>query len=255
MMHYYPEMASTSFCSPARNEMFLKYPSSALERRIKRFMREIGETDARSDTHKGLSQQIIQKDGNISTMSKVEEGPITVPPSSPQAKLLSPVSHSGSTEGTNKWNKRYQELVAFKNEFGHCKIPSQKKEYKALHSWIGKQREAYKAFKTTGTGSCTVEKIKLLHSIGISLEPYSTNWNMRFQELVLFQKEYGHCKVPQQGKSEYTRLGQWLARQKKDLRPSYNMVRGSLPYTTQDLERARLLESLGVLLTDKVEEG
>ena len=65
------------------------------------------------------------------------------PPWSAQAKLLSPSScSSGSTGGTEKWNKRYQELLAFKKEFGHCKVQRKQKRYNSLQSWIGKQREA-----------------------------------------------------------------------------------------------------------------
>jgi hypothetical protein len=156
-----------------------------------------------------------------------------------------------------KWDDRFQHLVAYKEKFGHCKVPAKVKEYKSLRNWLGKQREAYKIYKTRdsaaeggGGGLLNAERFNKLESIGVSLDPFSTNWNSRFQELVLFQSRYGHCKVPQQGNSSHTRLGQWLGRQKKDLRPVRDMERGNISFSARDLERGRLLESVGVRLDE-----
>ena len=150
-----------------------------------------------------------------------------------------------------KWDKKFQELMTFKEEFGHCKIPNTFKEYRSLRNWLGKQREAYKAYHSSGKGVLNAPKrIQKLRMIGVSLEPYSTNWNSKFQELILFQREHGHCRVPQQGKSKYKRLGQWLGRQKKDLIPSSEMRNGNLSFTHKDMERAQLLESVGVCLRE-----
>jgi hypothetical protein len=156
---------------------------------------------------------------------------------------------SGTSNNSEKWDKKFEELVAFKEKFGHSKIPNHQREYRTLRNWIGKQREAYKTYQISGKGVTTISKrIKKLQMIGVSLEPYSTNWSSRFQQLVLFHREHGHCTVPQQGKSKHTRLGQWLGRQKKDLRPSRDMGKDNLVFTKRELERARLLESVGVHL-------
>jgi hypothetical protein len=148
-----------------------------------------------------------------------------------------------------KWDNRFKQLVAYKEKSGHCKIPLKEEEYKTLRNWLGKQREAYKIYKKDSTkGALNADRINKLQSIGVSLEPFSTNWNSRFQELVLFQSQYGHCKVPQRGNSSHTRLGQWLGRQKQDLRLVRDMVRGNISFSATDLERGRLLESVGVRL-------
>jgi hypothetical protein len=149
---------------------------------------------------------------------------------------------------SEKWDDKFQQLLTYKKKFGHCKVSSTEKEYKTLRNWLGKQREAYKTYKTSGKGGLNAEQISRLESIGVSLAPYSTNWNARFEELKRFQSQYGHCSVPQQGHSAFTRLGQWLARQKKHLRPSDVMRQGLLSFTAKDLERARLLESMGIQL-------
>ena len=152
-----------------------------------------------------------------------------------------------------KWDVRFQHLAAYKEKFGHCKVPAKEKEYKTLRNWLGKQREAYKIYKKTGSakeaGLLKAERFNKLQSIGVSLDPFSTSWNSRFQELVLFKSQYGHCLVPQQGNSSHKRLGQWLGRQKKDLRPVRDMKReDALSFSARDLERGRLLESVGVRL-------
>ena len=40
-----------------------------------------------------------------------------------------------------------------------------------------------KTYKTSGKGGLHIEKIEKLQFIGVSLEPYSTHWNGRFQIL------------------------------------------------------------------------
>lgn len=160
---------------------------------------------------------------------------------------------TGSTNGTSnnaeKWDKKFEELVAFKEKYGHSKIPNHQREFRTLRNWIGKQREAYKTYQISGKGVTAISKrITKLQMIGVSLEPYSTNWSSRYQQLVLFHREHGHCIVPQQGKSKFIRLGQWLGRQKKELRPSKDMGKDNLVFTKREFERARLLESVGVHL-------
>ena len=146
------------------------------------------------------------------------------------------------------WNERFQDLVDFKGFFGHCNVPSQQRKYKSLHKWIGKQREAYKLHKKGQHSPLTNDRIKKLHSIGIKLEPYTNKWDDKFEELLLFHKTFGHLKVPQNGKSKYTRLGQWLARQKRELRPTSEMKAEGTSFRSRQFERSQKLESLGIVL-------
>merc|ERR1719223_646061 len=159
-------------------------------------------------------------------------------------------AHDSRNQGI--WDDRFQQLVAYKEEFGHCKVPSKQTKYKSLRNWLGKQREAYKMHKKDPSkgGSHAKERFNKLQLIGVPLDPFSTNWDSRFQELVLFRNQFGHCKVPQQGNSSFTRLGQWLGRQKKDLRPVKHMERGEISFSARDLKRGRLLESVGVRLDE-----
>ena len=38
-------------------------------------------------------------------------------------------------KGKIAWNQRYEELVQFKKEFGHCDVPTKFKKNKALGRW------------------------------------------------------------------------------------------------------------------------
>lgn len=168
-----------------------------------------------------------------------------------QPKATKAGAHDTKNQG--KWEDRFQQLLVYKEEFGHCKVPSKQKKYKTLRNWLGKQREAYKIHKKDSSkgGLHAKERFDKLQLIGVPLDPFSTNWESRFQELVLFRNQFAHCKVPQQGNSSFTRLGQWLGRQKKDLRPVKDMERGDLSFSARDLKRGRLLESVGVRLDDE----
>jgi hypothetical protein len=168
-----------------------------------------------------------------------------------QPKATKAGAHDTKNQG--KWEDRFQQLLVYKEAFGHCKVPSKQKKYKTLRNWLGKQREAYKIHKKDSSkgGLHAKERFDKLQLIGVPLDPFSTNWESRFQELVLFRNQFAHCKVPQQGNSSFTRLGQWLGRQKKDLRPVKDMERGDLSFSARDLKRGRLLESVGVRLDDE----
>jgi len=69
------------------------------------------------------------------------------------------------------WNERFSQLVAYKQKFGHCRVPSYCKECPQLASWVKCQRRQYKLFWEQGKGSSmNLDRIKLLNSIGFIWE-------------------------------------------------------------------------------------
>ncbi len=69
------------------------------------------------------------------------------------------------------WNERFSQLVAYKKEAGHCRVPSYCKDCPQLASWVKCQRRQYKLFWEQGKGSSmTEDRIKLLNSIGFIWE-------------------------------------------------------------------------------------
>lgn len=69
------------------------------------------------------------------------------------------------------WNERFNQLKAYKDKYGNCKVPSYCKECPQLASWVKCQRRQYKLYWEDGKGSSmTDERIKLLNSIGFIWE-------------------------------------------------------------------------------------
>ena len=67
-----------------------------------------------------------------------------------------------------KWNKKFLELKAYQEEFGHCEVSRYRDdESKELYSWIVFQRKAYKkAIKNDFKLGMSKERMVLLKSIG-----------------------------------------------------------------------------------------
>ena len=67
----------------------------------------------------------------------------------------------------------------------------------------------YKAGKKT---PMTDEKVRHLADIDFqwSVKNHEAFWNEQYEELVLFKKEHGHCKVPR----SLGKVGRWISKQR-----------------------------------------
>ena len=135
-------------------------------------------------------------------------------------------------EIAEQWNARFEELLNYRSEHGHCDVPNRGGK---LGKWVGRQRTAYK------NESLGQDRIDRLSSIGfkwslkgLQMPPSSRSrgsptttsvglqegrlgrrneiaeqWNARFEELLKYKSEHGDCNVPgKQGK-----LGRWVGTQ------------------------------------------
>lgn len=80
------------------------------------------------------------------------------------------------SKGRLKWDRQYQSLIAFKKEFGHCRV---KTKYKTLGRWVSRQRYLYKKYVGIGseeicegvTGAELYDRFKLLDKVGFDWGP------------------------------------------------------------------------------------
>jgi hypothetical protein len=86
------------------------------------------------------------------------------------------------------WLEQYERLKAFRNENGHCNVPSLSEG--SLGLWVITQRHTYKK------GSMRQERKELLEKIGFAFNLHEERWRQNFKELKRFQIENGHCRVP-----------------------------------------------------------
>lgn len=69
------------------------------------------------------------------------------------------------------WDDKYQQLVDFKNRFGHTRVSVEGQEYHGLGDWLSQQRSLYHKHKNGEEGDeFSLEKVALLEAIDSELD-------------------------------------------------------------------------------------
>ena len=127
--------------------------------------------------------------------------------------------YSGTT-----WQDKYQLLHAFKLENGHCRVPFQfVVDSVYLGCWVHDQRQVYNYWMSCSqrdSASIINERIAQLNLIGFDWDSdeEAEEWQRQFEHLYAFQRQYGHCNVPQNSGSNSVKLSDWM----NDQRQHYN---------------------------------
>jgi len=90
------------------------------------------------------------------------------------------------------FEERCNQLLLFKEEFGHCNVPRVYEGNPSLGRWCRSMRSAYSKLQK-----------------GTKVDAPNALFYKRYQQLVAFKKEFGHCNVPYKG---YPSLGRWCRR-------------------------------------------
>ena len=147
----------------------------------------------------------------------------------------------GKSTTYTKWQRRYFELLTFKQKHGHCHISRSDGQNKQLVSWLDKQRYEYKQ-KTAGKpSSMTPERIAKLQTLGFDwAHGNDARWQRRYSELLQFKQQHGHCNVPKDY-APNKQLGAWVHRQR------YNyMKRNEGKESLISPEHIALLKKIGI---------
>lgn len=116
----------------------------------------------------------------------------------------------------SEWWRFHQLLAAFQEKHGHCNVPGAANP--RLAAWVARQRTL------AASGALRPDRAAALGGLGFSwredspLRPAAEVWETRFQELVDFRLQHGHCRVPRADRV----LGEWVVMQR------YLRRRGSL---------------------------
>lgn len=113
----------------------------------------------------------------------------------------------------DKWRQRFQELVEFKKRYNHCNVPRKYHENKPLGWWVCNQRSQFKRLRAGFSSHLTPERVQTLEDMGFLWEPERSSWQEKYNELIEFYKENGHCKVPWKYHPN-VKLGVWVAHQR-----------------------------------------
>lgn len=118
---------------------------------------------------------------------------------------------------SEKWNNMLNALLEFKEKHGHCLVPNRYHENPQLGAWVSVQRRQYKDLQRGEPSAMTVERAKLLESIGFkwsSKDPRNVPWKTRYEELKEYRQQHGDCLVPF-GWEENPQLGVWVSMQRE----------------------------------------
>lgn len=111
-----------------------------------------------------------------------------------------------------RWEERYDELVAFKEAHGHCRVPQKQP---GLGEWVRRQRY----YRRQGTLSA--EDYEALSSIGFVFDGISDKWWRSSNRLERYIKEFGLSQVPDKDSDINERcpeLGAWIRQQRHNHR-------------------------------------
>jgi hypothetical protein len=117
----------------------------------------------------------------------------------------------------DQWNQRYQDLVEFRNTQGHCLVPLKYPEQPSLAHWIQRQRYQHRLKNDGKHSSMTDEREAALEDLGFIWDSHGATWEERWNELVAFKDQFGHCHVPAHY-PENQKLSVWVKFQRQQLK-------------------------------------
>lgn len=124
------------------------------------------------------------------------------------------------------WKEMFEKLKNYKEEFGHCRVP---KRDGHLGSWVDRQRTLYRQ------NELGKEKVDALNSVGfvwqirmqrkfkkpsgtaVAATKHDISFDEMLERLKEFQKEHGHCCVPQRYEEDRP-LGLWVKNKRNQRR-------------------------------------
>ena len=105
------------------------------------------------------------------------------------------------------WDKRYGELIAYKEKHGHCDVPNRWKENPRLASWCNNQRQLHRTRKLSS------DRIKRLEELGFVWNVLEASWEEMFSALTAYKEKHGDCNASILGSDR--KLGVWVTVQRK----------------------------------------
>jgi len=142
----------------------------------------------------------------------------------------------GEHTDPDKWAVRYNELLEYREQHGHCNVPYHYKDKPFLNSWVKRQRYQYKCLRQGKTSHLTSERIRMLEAINFSWDTHELAWEANFEAFRKHVQTNKHCHIP----AKETRLFAWAKRQRRQ----YKLWLANEDSTMTE-ERCRRLTGLG----------
>jgi len=157
----------------------------------------------------------------------------------------------GKDAAEEQWQRRYQQLVEYKDQYGDCNVPQGFADNPQLAIWVVTQRMNYKQNKNKWT-DCYPDRIEALERIGFQwqLQARTTtkrvSWEERYQQLQAYRDQFGDCNVPYNyhGNKDNAAngLGVWVSVQRQHYKLCQND--GDNNYAGDDLSPSKPKKSI-----------
>lgn len=93
--------------------------------------------------------------------------------SSQVAAAAAAASESQESLKDQRWNIRFEELMEFKQQHGHCRVPHGYPPNRKLSWWVMNQRAQYQLLKDGKKSWLSNERVKILNDVGFEWNPVS----------------------------------------------------------------------------------
>jgi superfamily II DNA or RNA helicase len=137
-------------------------------------------------------------------------------------------SPKGATQ--TLWNQRMSEMAAYIAENGDSDVPLAYPANQDFAKWWRNTRSS------RNRGKLNKQKERELDALGVTWSLDDSKWNSMFEQLKLYKKKFGDCKVPPDY-TENPKLGRWVRTQLYE--------RGKNIKRRNTAERVRILASIG----------
>jgi hypothetical protein len=139
---------------------------------------------------------------------------------------------------SEKWDSRFQDLVQFKQTYGHCTVPNMFSSNPKLAQWVKRQRYQHKLKAQGKPNTLTYARRQVLEMVGFAWDSHEAAWMERWNELRSYRVEHGHNNVPTNYEST-RHLWIWVKCQRRQ----YRLFQSGQP-SNMTMERIIKMESL-----------
>jgi hypothetical protein len=115
------------------------------------------------------------------------------------------------------WNARFDDLLGFHRQHGHCLVPLKYVKNLSLSHWIKRQRYQYRMKKTGKHSTMTDERQAALEMVGFVWDSHAAGWEEKWEELRDFKETHGHCNVPKTFRPNQ-QLAVWVKSQRRQFK-------------------------------------
>lgn len=179
---------------------------------------------------------MVVSGSNMNQSKSRHYSPMLDPRLDPRAKEVKFRSYQAEN-----WTEKFDDLLRFREENGHCLVPNCHPENPALAQWTKRQRYQYKLKQDGKRSTITDERVRALEEAGFVWDSHKAVWSERLEELKDFKKQYNHCNVPSRYKPNH-QLAIWVKRQRRQWKNKLD----HLPNCMTD-DRQQALEIIGFL--------